>query len=455
MKKRTWLWVVLGVFAALAIGIWLAFNLRIEERQRFRDDTIGNIGSARLGYYALSVFLQKHYPGIPHSEMRSLRRFAPFADTRNNVLFIGTIFWTEKPQDTETLLQWTRNGNHLVVPYSYFSRDFLQENFQIGVRSPALDSSTDIDENWREKQLQKAAPDIQAACRAAQTARRQRYPWFFDDNVLIQYAEKNCALNLARLTLPEQPLPQPVYLLGSDGLPETLDLSQFKTPLLARADNVAGTNTVRFAYGSGSITLVPENLFAHPAAPAGGSAHLNQFDNAWLAAWLAQDAAHILFFMPSGGGPGENWWWWKFARSQPLLTAVIVLLLAAATVYQLAGMGAHRSINAAETRQIRRYFSAAGTFLLAQNRGYDFLQAQQQKIWEQWRSQLPGITLQNNHTTINRLHLLTGARKSDIALWLKPVAPKPDKNQIIAYLRAHQRLRHARGGQTPPPQNPR
>ena len=181
---------------------------------------------------------------------------------------------------------------------------------------------------------------------------------------------------------------------------------------------------------------------AAPQYPPADVSGLNQYDHAYLAAYLAQDKSAVWFVRQLGSPPPIDTApaWWRLWQAEPLLMGALVLLVAAGVWYLSMRMGALRQLPVPQERYLSEHLTAQGQFLARKPLRGAQLQWLQQQLWQQWQQQWPHWAQMDGQARMQAVCRHTGAPPAVVRLWLQPVPPQPTAAQWLAYLRSHQRI---------------
>lgn len=453
--------ILLGIAAVIVTiaAIIIAPQIIKEPYRTWRDDALVKTFT-ESPYYGLSVFLKKLYP---QTELRILPTLSEFeqADTTDNaVLFVVDADNTDEATQ-QLLLDWVSAGNHLVLSANTYRNEELFPELKLPLSrvEPSAEDKAEAERTHseqkpgrplhiRDKRLAKdVTPATHARCQQAWAVMEQQYSDLLPKNSSEERTEflQECGLGLASLSLP-QAAEQPFYLLSTTYFQDyVFNTENTKTPMLMQAKNSYGTTLVRVPYGDGTITLSnSEDIFAHPQMPTRFSADITRFDNAYLAAYLAQGKSQIFILNSLKGrqAPSLLPLWAQLIKKEPLLSAVLILLLISIIWHQAKRLGGKRRYDARAERQLIAHFAAQGQFVWRMGQQRAVLDQFQQELWQEWQRKLAGYTFSNQSQKINLLHRITSVSKADIALWLQPIPETVRRRDLLRYLRAHQRIRN-------------
>ncbi|MDO5687563.1 MAG: DUF4350 domain-containing protein [Neisseria sp.] len=454
--KRS-LWIVLGIIVLIAAAV-IAPQIVTESRRQWQDDASRQAWRYSR-YYGLSVFLEKLYPKAKVRILHDFSEFTAQEPTHNAVMFIAeTDSSSEATQ--QALLDWVAQGNHTVIsPYLYEGRSIFAElNLPLLPVRPSKEDEAVAEQEKilphqvRDRRLEaKVRPQVQAACTRHTAEMMRLYPDLIDIRDTQPPSPKDllhhrCALVTSVLRLPEQ-AGRDYFLFDDTGYANwVFDTSAPASPIIMQADNAYGTSLVQVRHGAGSITLSNgSDLFAHPEAPTNlSAAHLNRFDNAYLAAYLAQDKPQIFILnsLQNRDAPSLLPFWAQLIKKEPLLAAIILLLLASIIWHQALRLGGKRRYDERQERPLLAHFVAQGQLIGRMREQHALLAGLQQELWQDWQRKLSGYRFGSAAQKIDLIHRLTGIAKSDVALWLQPLPETVRRRDLLRYLRAHQRIRN-------------
>lgn len=463
MKKSVRsLLILLGIITAILVIVIIIIAPKIikEPYRTWRDDTLTKTFT-ESPYYGLSVFLKKLYP---QTELRILPTFSEFGQadgTDNAVIFVADANNADEATQ-KMLLDWVAAGNHLVLSADVYGDEklFPQLNLTLERNEPSAEDKAEAERmhgkqhlRWplfdiRDKRLAKNIPPaIQTRCQQVWAAIEQNYSDMLLKNSSEERTEflQECRLGLAALALPQAP-ERPLYLFSTAYRQDfVFHPEHAAVPVLMQAQSVYGTTLVRIPYGDGTITLSNNgDIFAHPGNPSRLNADITRFDNAYLAAYLAQGKSRIFILNSLENRPSPNLlpFWAQLVKKEPLLSVVSFLLLVSIIWHQAKRLGGKRRYDARAERQLIAHFAAQGQFVWRMGEQRAVLDQFQQELWQEWQRKLAGYTFSNQSQKINLLHRITSVSKADIALWLQPIPATVRRRDLLRYLRAHQRIRN-------------
>lgn len=430
--KKWYLWVVLLICAILAI--WISGNIVTQKTMRWNGTSAFQKSQIEGAQYALSVFFKQHYPDTKQHKIMNGKDLQHQLEKNNNnaILFAWRINKLDAGQQ-EQLLDWVKKGNHVVL-------STLDED------SPLLkDLSIDIKMGGKDVNPL-TSNHIQAACKRHYQALHQQYPEEEKHIDSGSQVEKYCYAGLIKLTLKNQQKKHTIHVATDTqstfsfhyrGAPENV--------IWQEGNALSETAILRVRYGKGSVVLMNSfDIFSIPQIPTQFKyIGLTHFDNPYLAAYLANEKSHIYYLSQFNPNPKISLLppWLRFIQNYPLISLAVFLLLTALIWHQIIQTGRKKQISQLENRQLYSHLYAQGLFLWRYKQQRNTLIELQKNLWIQWQKKLNAYPQLNLEQKVNILHSITGIGKSDLALWLKPIAKEISTVQWLHYIRAHQRIR--------------
>ncbi|MFD1244690.1 DUF4350 domain-containing protein [Paralysiella testudinis] len=452
MKRKTLMIMAVLLLLLGAVGAWVAANTVSETRKIWQNDALAQeVMQGRL--FAVQKFLAKQAPALPQ---QSWRRWQSAAKEGGNTA-APVLLWVEnvdraRAEDYDELLDWVAAGNHVVLPLldEESSADAASE-VDTGAEGGLMNAQQY--RQWLASRLgvrigTAAAANnktgaVPAACQAAENQRQQaaRATNHREDNKAAPQRLAECAQQLNQIRLPEGRT-----LAWMAPATQTMLLNSGKTALW-QGEGASGSHIVRVAYGQGSVVLLSNwDALAAPQYPPADVSGLNQYDHAYLAAYLAQDKSAVWFVRQLGSPPPIDTApaWWRLWQAEPLLMGALVLLVAAGVWYLSMRMGALRQLPVPQERYLSEHLAAQGQFLARKPLRGAQLQWLQQQLWQQWQQQWAHWAQMDGQARMQAVCRHTGAPPAVVRLWLQPVPPQPTAAQWLAYLRSHQRILRAK-----------
>lgn len=433
--KNTRLWIVIAIIAILAIA--LISQIRTTHTTQWNRGQGFEKTRIEGKQYALSIFLKKQYPHIKQHKIINIKDLNQQLQKpeNNRILFSWVSNWNH--ETGEEIKNWVSKGNHLITVGTSSNADFFKS---LGI---------DIKEIPKDTPVHPSA-DIQAACTQHHQALQQRYgtklPDWNREIFAGSKSEQACHRILTPLTLGEYGDKHTIYIATDRATNRRfLHYTGKADSLLLQGDNARGTNLLRVRLGSGSVTVLNHfDAFSLPYVPLyPHQIGLTHFDNAYLAAYLANDKQGILYLNEYNPDPSISLLppWLRFIQNYPLITLAVFLLIGALIWHQIIQTGQRKMVSETENRQLYTHLYAQGLFVWRHRQQRQTLTQLQHGLWTEWQKIWSGYPVLNLEQKINILHQIKGIGKNDLALWLKAIPKQISTTEWLRYIRAHQRIR--------------
>ena len=421
--------------SAILFGI-VAYIYKDATTEYIWKDNTANMKNNQAGYYALSKFLQKQAAPTKMIHISSMKKFEKYKKQKNNaILFVGNGNFSNKHfsnSNLDILLKWVEDGNHLYIKESKYLNEKLNIKFN----------------NFPVKKQKNQY--IQAACEKKYNQLKQQYSGKFPKFMPNDYME-NCSLNLSIFRLPENQ--QDIFILETpiEKLKHIGGFDISKTPNVISTAKTADdiVTVVRIKKGKGTITVVGTyELFAHPEEPTNIKAiHLNSFDNAYFAAYLAQGKSVIYSMSPKNNDKKNDEFeknlplWWQLLKKYPLPVTLFVLMIIAAVWQYARRLGGTRRYQNLAEKQITAHFAAQGRLIAHQNEHYALLCEWQNTLLQEWQQKFGRFSQHNPRQNAVLIAKQLGVSPNDVEMWLHPIPDNLRPNDILRFVRSHQQLR--------------
>ena len=452
------LFIILGVLALIAIGVFLGFKR--EPYTTWKEDQSKLTLNKHGHLLALSQFYQQHAPQMKQQAWRTWKADEPpFANQRQHLLFVYDNSNMTTSQFNQ-LLAWVAQGNHVVMPVNDYVTPETDENpsekqddevfpeawNQLDVPEEqtaniaAWAKLTFVKRDW-EKQPAPLLPQCNDYLNQLDTAEKQ-----IGSKTTLSTKERAslqavCSQNLSSIALPEG---KTVWWLNQYGQEAGFKIEPSKN-VLWQSKGAAGSQMVRIQHGQGSVVLVNSMLgLSNPSDPRSPNSDLNRFDHAYLASYLAQGKQEVWFVNRVGttvqSAPPL---WKKLWQFSPLFCGVLLLLFALFVWRSAHRQGVIKQLTRHEDRQLKQYLQAQGEFLWHKQQRVQVLSQLQQQLWQEWQRRIPGLSTFTKAEQLKAIQRIISAPDNDIELWLQALPAKPTTQEWLAYLQAHQHIRNA------------
>ena len=422
---------ILIIFTTIVVA-GRAYLYRDADIQYVWQDNTRNMRHQQAGYYALSKFLSQHIAPKKVLYISNMKKFNQYRQKEKNALLLmgeaQNGYQSLSKRHIDSLLQWVEEGNHLLIKENQYI------NQKLGIKFNNFPVKKQVNKN------------IQAACTQEYNTLKQQYidkfPKFLPSDFIA-----HCSSNLSIFRLPENK--QDIFLLETP-IEELKHIGGFdirQTPNIISvaytADNIP--TIVRVKKGQGSITVVGTyEIFAHPERPTKSRAiHLNRFDNAYFAAYLAQEKS-VVYLMSPPQQPAPKIalpLWVQWFKEQPLLSTLFVLLIVACVWQYARRLGGKRRYDTRQERQQMAHFAAQGRLITHQNEQYATLCEWQKERLQLWQRKLGQFSHTGKRQTAVLIAKQIGVRPDEVALWLEPIPQNLRGRDLLRYIRSHQQLR--------------
>lgn len=455
---------IVGVVVVLAVNIvtkpYVHWVSTVEVQRKLQGDL-----------FALEAFLQQQSPDTPVRKWRHWRQ----ALRRSGGNEGPVLLWLESTrrateEEYASLFEWVEEGNHVVLPLpeAYLSAVAAQVSADEEADEEAATTGiTEADyrlllQEYLGLTLAAAAKDSALPLAEVQTACQAMVQGWHEAAAAVEdtieetdeaHALQRCQGHANRIKLPEGRT-----VVWYDGSATSERADTFKPvpgqTLLWQGEGVHGSRIVRVPYGEGSVIMVTYlKAWLPPQNPLADDSQINQFDHAYLAAYLAADkeAVWLVRDLGSKDDKAAAPAWWRLWQAQPLLMFSLLLFLAAGVWHVAVRMGARRQLPLAQERDLSEHLRAQGRFESQMHARASQLAWMQQQLWQQWRQQWshwPQMSAQERLQTVCR-H--SGLPPSVVHIWLEPLPAKIRHKDWLHYIRAHRRLvRPSRAPSRPP-----
>lgn len=431
MNKRIFTFIFIILLIIGLIGAFFVYRYNKATTEYYWKDNTSTQKYEKAGYFALSKFLQKQYKDTPVLYVKSMKQFEKMTAKNNNaLLFVGSSRLSDRSfsdKNTDDLIKWVEKGNHLYIKESQYI------NKQLGLKF----------NNFPVKKLENK--DIKNACQKEYDDLQQYNSQF--KGFMPKDFVKNCATNLSIFRLPENN--QNIFILETP-IEELKHIGGFdirQTPNIISyaqtADNIV--TLVRVKKGKGTITVVGTyEILSHPEKPIDADKiHINRFDNAYFAAYLSQGKSAIYLMSPKGEkqtNKKDKWpLWLQLFIKHPLPATLFALLMIFAIWQQIKRLGGTRQYDDKKERQISAHFAAQGRLIAHNKEEYALLCEWQNELQNEWQRRFGAMSATRQTAVLLAKKLNVAA--DDIELWLHPIPKNLRTNDLLRFVRSHQRLR--------------